>query len=141
MKQMISKLYHNDIVRYVFFGGLTTLVNLVSFWLLRQFTAMNLNIVNFISIILAITFAFITNSKYVFASGAKGAGYLREFGKFIGARAATMVIEMGGVPLLALLFGNEYVAKLLAQVVVMVLNYVFSKFWVFSKKETSPSEE
>ena len=65
MKKLIEKLYGNSVVRYVFFGGCTTLVNLVSFYILRKLKV-ELNTANIISIILAILFAYVVNSKYVF---------------------------------------------------------------------------
>ena len=65
MKQLIKKLYASSVVRYVFFGGCTTLVNLISFYVLRKLRV-GLNIANVISIILAILFAYVVNSRFVF---------------------------------------------------------------------------
>ena len=65
MTALIKKLYASDVVRYVFFGGCTTLVNLVSFFLLRQ-AGVQRDLANVISIILAILFAYVVNSKFVF---------------------------------------------------------------------------
>lgn len=65
MIKLIKKLYFNDVVRYVFFGGCTTMVNLISFFLLRK-VPVPLNTANVISILLAISFAYVVNSKYVF---------------------------------------------------------------------------
>ena len=66
IKELISFCYGNDVVRYVFFGGCTTLVNLVCFYILWNLCHLNLNIANVISIIAAIIFAYIVNSKYVY---------------------------------------------------------------------------
>ena len=65
MTALIKKLYASDVVRYVFFGGCTTLVNLVSFFLLRQ-AGVQRDLANVISIILAILYAYVVNSKFVF---------------------------------------------------------------------------
>lgn len=65
MKKLIEKLYGNSVVRYVFFGGCTTLVNLVSFYILRKLKV-ELNTANIISIILAILFAYVVNSNMCF---------------------------------------------------------------------------
>ena len=65
MKQWIRKMYESSVIRYIFFGGCTTMVNLVSFFILRNLKV-ELNIANIISIILAILFAYVVNSKYVF---------------------------------------------------------------------------
>ena len=65
MTALIKKLYASDVVRYVFFGGCTTLVNLVSFFLMRP-AGVQRDLANVISIILAILFAYVVNSKFVF---------------------------------------------------------------------------
>ena len=65
LKDMILRFYQNDVIRYVFFGGCTTLVNLVCFFVLRK-CGLELNIANLISIITAILFAYVVNSRFVF---------------------------------------------------------------------------
>ena len=65
MKQWIRKMYESSVIRYIFFGGCTTMVNLVSFFILRKLKV-ELNIANIISIILAILFAYVVNSRFVF---------------------------------------------------------------------------
>lgn len=133
MKKLIEKLYANDVVRYVFFGGCTTLVNLVSFYILRKLSV-ELNTANLISIILAILFAYVVNSKFVFQDKCETlADHVRPFCKFISARLVTMVIEVGGVWLLVgVLCMNDMAGKFLTQFIVLVLNYIFSKFFVFT---------
>ena len=133
MKELIKKLYKNDVVRYVFFGGCTTMVNLVSFYILRK-AGTELNTANLISIILAILFAYVVNSKYVFQDKCETLkDHIKPFGKFIGARLATMVLEVGGVWLLVeQLHMNDMLGKFATQFVVLVLNYIFSKFLVFT---------
>ncbi|MBQ1490940.1 MAG: GtrA family protein [Blautia sp.] len=132
----MKKLYHNAIIRYVFFGGCTTMVNLISFYLLRK-AGVELHIANAISIVLAILFAYVVNSRFVFQDKAETlAEHVQPFLKFIGARALTMVIEMGGVFLLVgVMHLNDMVGKLITQVIVLILNYVFSKFFVFTTKK------
>lgn len=134
IKELISFCYGNDVVRYVFFGGCTTLVNLVCFYILWNLCHLNLNIANVISIIVAIIFAYIVNSKYVFQDKCETLkDHIKPFGKFIGARLATMVIEVGGVWLLVeQLHMNDMLGKFATQFVVLVLNYIFSKFLVFT---------
>lgn len=135
MKTWIRQLYHNSVVRYIFFGGLTTLVNLVIFYLLRRFTPIPRDIANTISVVLSILFAFVTNSAFVFHSQAKGLKeHFLELCKFFGARLLTLVIEVGGVHWLVVIGMQEMVAKLITQFIVIALNYVFSKFLVFIKK-------
>lgn len=135
MKKKIYQLYENSMIRYLFFGGCTTLVNMISFYFMRKI-GIALNIANFISIILAVLFAYIVNAKYVFQSDWDDAGEVcHSFIKFIGARAVTMVIEVAGVWLLVdIVQLQEMFGKLLIQIVIIILNYVFSKVFVFVKK-------
>ena len=133
MKALIKKLYENDVVRYIFFGGCTTLVNLVSFFLFRKL-GIPLNPANIASIILAILFAYVVNSKYVFQDKCETLkDHVQPFIKFISARVVTMIIEVGGVWLLVeVLHMNDMLGKFLTQFIVLALNYVFSKFFVFT---------
>ena len=133
MTALIKKLYASDVVRYVFFGGCTTLVNLVSFFLLRQ-AGVQRDLANVISIILAILFAYVVNSKFVFQDKCETLrDHIQPFMKFISARLVTMVIEVGGVWLLVeILRMNDMMGKFITQFIVLALNYIFSKFFVFT---------
>lgn len=126
-------MYESSVLRYVFFGGCTTMVNLVSFFVLRKLNA-GLNTANIISIILAILFAYVVNSKFVFQDKCENLrDHIRPFCRFISARLATMVIEVGGVWLLVSVMGlNDMAGKFLTQFIVLILNYIFSKFFVFT---------
>ena len=141
MKQLIKKLYASSVVRYVFFGGCTTLVNLISFYVLRKLRV-GLNIANVISIILAILFAYVVNSRFVFQDKCQTlADHIRPFCKFISARLMTMVIEVGGVWLLVAKLGmNDMVGEFATQFIVLILNYVFSKFFVFTTGKKNSKE-
>lgn len=141
MKQLIKKLYASSVVRYVFFGGCTTLVNLISFYVLRKLKV-GLNIANMISIILAILFAYVVNSRFVFQDKCQTlADHIRPFCKFVSARLMTMVIEVGGVWLLVAKLGmNDMVGKFATQFIVLILNYVFSKFFVFTTGKKNSKE-
>ena len=129
LKELILQFYQNDVIRYVFFGGCTTLVNLVCFFVLRK-CRVELNIANLISIITAILFAYVVNSRYVFQDKCETfKDHIRPFCKFISARLVTMVIEVGGVWLLVEVCKmNDMAGKLITQFIVLALNYIFSKF-------------
>ncbi len=135
--KLIVWCWNSSVMRYIFFGGCTTLVNLGTYYILRLMTNLNMNIANTISVIAAILFAYFVNSKFVFESKAESLKeQFEEFVKFISARAVTMVIEVGGLWLLAdIMHMNDYIAKFLIQFIVLALNYVFSKFLIFTKKE------
>ena len=135
MKQWIRKMYESSVIRYIFFGGCTTMVNLVSFFILRKLKV-ELNIANIISIILAILFAYVVNSKYVFQDKCETLkDHVQPFCKFVSARLITMVIEVGGVWLLVSVMGlNDMIGKFLTQFIVLILNYVFSNFCVYNRE-------
>lgn len=129
--------WNNPILKYIFLGGCATLVNLGCYYILRITTNLNLNIANVISVAVAMMFAYFTNSRWVFESEANTfQEKFKEFVKFISARLTTMVVEVGGVWLMAdMMHVNDYIAKFIIQFIVLVLNYILSKFFVFSKKE------
>ena len=139
MKDLIKRLYANDILRYVFFGGCTTLVNLVSFFVCRRLLGIGLNTANVISIVLAILFAYVVNSRFVFHDRCESLkDHIRPFCKFVSARLLTMVVEVGGVWLLVEKIGlSDMIGKIITQFIVLVLNYVFSKFFVFTTGKTA----
>lgn len=137
LKELILKCWNNDVLRYIFFGGCTTLVNLGCYYALRLTTQMNMNIANTISISVAIIFAYFVNSRFVFCSTAQN--FTQKFGefiKFVSARLSTMVIEVGGVWLMVdFMHINDLLAKFVIQFIVLALNYVFSKFLIFTKSK------
>ena len=119
MLNLIKKLYYDSRIRYLFFGGLTTLVNIVVFGILEG--------------PLGICFAFVVNKLYVFQSKSKTFGdTVQEFIKFVLGRLVTMVVEVGGVPFCVELLGQpKMVAKIETQVIVVIVNYFISKLFVF----------
>ena len=131
----LEKILQSQAVRYIFFGGCTTAVNLLCFWLMRMLH-LPLNLANFLSIITAVLFAYAVNKTYVFQmQPTNWKKQLQLFCKFIGARGLTMLIEMIGVWLLVgVCQMYDMLGKMIVQVVVLVLNYLFSRFLVFSKK-------
>lgn len=140
MKKLIN-LYkkYEEIINYVIVGGFTTVVSLGSYYLcvLTVFNPDNpilLQAANIISWVLSVTFAFFANRKYVFKSD--NPKILEEASKFYGARILTLFIDMGMMWLtVSVLHLNDKLMKLLSQVVILVLNYIISKFLVFIKKK------
>lgn len=134
MKKFLSKVQGSRIIRYIFFGGCTTLVNLFFFYLFRRILKLEINLSNILSIIIALFYAYYVNSMYVFKSrhSNKVKGLL-EFIRFIGSRLITMIIEIVGVYCLTnFLFINDIISKFIMQVIVILLNYILSKIIVFN---------
>ena len=132
-KMIHDKEYRNHIIKYVVFGVLTTLVSWGSFYLLRRFAPfINENIANIISIVLAVIFAYIVNRIFVFKSKEKN--IIKEFLAFCSARIVTMIFEAVAFYIFASLIGiNEMIVKVAVSIVVVILNYIFSRLFVFKK--------
>ncbi|MER2108122.1 MAG: GtrA family protein [Solibacillus sp.] len=128
--------WHSPVVKYIFFGGCTTLVNFLSYYIFRTFTTLDFNVANVLSIVLSILFAYFTNSRFVFESKAD-TFKLRfdEFIKFVSARISTLILEVVGVWFMVDVMGiNDFLSKIMITVLVLVLNYVLSKIFVFNNK-------
>ena len=136
VKEITKKILTKEVILYVVFGVLTTLVNIGSFYVMTKFLHWNDNISNIIAITLAVLFAYITNKDLVFHSKAENfKEKLNEFIKFIAGRAFTMVIEFVGGAILFETAIPEMISKLFVTVVVVILNFFISKFFAFKSKE------
>ena len=133
------KFYHKykEIINYLIVGVLTTVVSLVSYYIivstvLNPNNAIELQIANIFSWVCAVAFAYVTNRIFVFES--KNPNKLKELTSFVGARLLTLGMDMFIMFLMVtLLHINDKIAKLVVQVVVTIANYVFSKILVFKK--------
>ncbi|MBQ9898450.1 MAG: GtrA family protein [Ruminococcus sp.] len=142
----IQKLYfdYEEKWLYLFFGVLTTAVSFITAGISKYFlekggcgdvTVGNVSTV--ISWICAVTFAYLTNRAWVFESHAKGAKEIsREAASFYGGRLATLAVEWVMMTVgYGLIHVNYWVMKIIANIVVLILNYVISKIFVFRKKD------
>lgn len=136
INKLIKKLLDRDVILYIIFGILTTLVNFVTFYILNSLMKVNANISNLVAIPLAILFAYFTNRKWVFHTQAKGfKENFNEFCKFIAGRAATMIIEFFGCMLLFMIPIPEIISKLIVSIIIIILNFFISKFFAFKQKD------
>ncbi len=130
---------YEEIINYLIVGGLTTVVSLLSYYIcVRTFLnpkeAIELQIANIISWICAVSFAYITNRVFVFKSKSKN--IIKEIISFTSARILTLLMDMGIMFLLVTILNvNDLISKIVVQVVVTVMNYVFSKLFVFKKEK------
>ena len=137
MKDNLKDLFYKykELILYVFSGGLTTLVNWGGYWLLADLFHVPYLWATAIAQIVSILFAYVTNRIWVFESKAKGAAAVFwEMVRFFGCRGASFVLDLlcmrVGVGALHI---NDKVMKLLSNVIVIIVNYVFSKVFVFRK--------
>lgn len=120
---------NKEILLYLFFGGLTFLVSISSYAVFNIRIGWNALTANIASWILAVAFAYVTNRTWVFESSTdRGSNLIKEITGFVGGRIATLVIE----ELILFIFITEFemnsvLVKIVAQVVVIALNYVISK--------------
>lgn len=151
MKKLFHKLFNRETISYLFFGVLTTLVNLAVFWVLNKLLGEDLALFNnAVAFVAAVIFAYITNKLFVFESKSWSPETLRkEIPSFIGARLFSFgleelllwiskdVIQVSrfSVTGLGLVIGGLMIAKLLISVLVVILNYVFSKLFIFKQKK------
>lgn len=133
IKALLKK--YKEILFYILFGVLTTFVSLAVYYLciLTVFNPENgiqLQLANLVSWFISVLFAYLTNRKYVFAS--KNKNYFSEIVKFYGSRICTLLLDMLLMGIfVSLLHFNDKIVKLFVQIVVIILNYIFSKIIVF----------
>ena len=139
---MIKEIYnkYKEIINYLIFGILTTLVSLGTYYLLvltilNPDNALELQIANIISWITCVTFAYITNRKYVFDS--KNSNILKEATQFYIARLAVLLIDMTLMYIfVSKLHYNDKLIKLIIQIIITITNYILSKLLIFKKKKS-----
>ena len=132
IKALIKKVCTKEVILYIVFGILTTVVNLGTFYIMNSLLLWDENVSNIIAIVLAVLFAYITNKDLVFHSEArKIKERLIQFFKFMLGGAFTMVVEFSGCLVLFQTSIPNIVSKCLVTVVVIVLNFFISKFFAF----------
>ncbi len=130
-----KKIYreYQEIFEYLLFGLLTTIVNIVVFFLLDTVINIPYLMANAISIVVAIMFAFYTNKKYVFKSEPSTFTLVfKEFYLFVGLRLISGLFDMLTMWTLVDFMNLESnSSKIPTQFVVVILNYIFSKLIIF----------
>ena len=137
MIEQIKELYfrHKEVINYLIVGGMTTLVSLVTYYglvltVLDPENPVQLQAATVISWIAAVSFAYVTNRKFVFES--KRTDIKKEAASFVAARVGTLVMEMALMFLMvSVMHINDKIAKLVVQVLIIIANYVLSKLFVF----------
>lgn len=130
-------------MRYLIFGALTTIVNIVTYILFAKLILSGLhsedlivNLSEIIAFIVALIFAYITNKIYVFNSKTNGIKELtREIISFTGCRIFTEIISLLMMNMAVWFSINDVLMKIVANIVVIILNFVFSKVLVFKNRK------
>ena len=137
LKFLFHKLVNRETILYVVFGVLTTLINLVAFGLLYNALHWELLAANTTAWLLSVIFAFLTNKLYVSDSKSfEKALLFREAVSFFAARLFSLAVDSLGMWLLVdVIAANSWLAKIVMNVIVIVMNYVLSKLIIFKKKD------
>lgn len=139
LKHYMNKIVGNEkwmkLIRYLVIGILTTVVSFLTFWLLCYLMGIEPNLANMLSIACAVLFAYITNKKVVFKSKKDNLKELtKEAISFVLSRGLTILLEIGGMFMMVTLLSMEaMLSKVLISILVTILNYVISQFWVFKE--------
>ena len=142
MKTMIRNILQNEkmmkIIRYVIVGGITTVWNFVTFWLLKDIAGIEMNIANSIAVVSSIIVAYILNKIFVFASKTGNIRALfSEMLSFFAARAVTMLLDIGLIFLVHTVIGIDekfsMITKIIVNIVVLIINYILSQYFIFNK--------
>ena len=126
---------YEEIINYIVVGGVTTIISILSYYLFRIIlssnTNLNVQISTILSWIVAVTFAYFANRIFVFKSNNSKK---TEAVKFVTSRIMSLLIEMLVMFILTSVVKiNDKVAKVLVQFIIVILNYLFSKIFVFKK--------
>lgn len=140
MKKIIA-LYkkYEEIINYLFWGGIAFLLSMVLYWLFDSIVGLNSVLANTVDWAICVIFTFFTNKFFVFKSKVDGIkAKLIEFAEFVAARLLTLVLEdiiiYVGVDVMG--FTDtipSLIVKFIGQFVVIVTNYILSKLWIFKK--------
>lgn len=126
---------NKELILYVFFGGCTTLINIFAFFVLDTIIKSPLIVSNVVAWVFAVVFAFLTNKYLVFESVSKGRiQSIKEMATFFCVRIITLIIDTFLMWLFVeIVLANSLVAKVIVNIVVVVLNYLASKLWIFKR--------
>lgn len=128
MKELYLK--YKEIIMYLIFGVLTTVVNIVVYYIMADMLQIHYMISNIVAWFLSVLFAYVTNRKYVFES--KSNEIIKEMISFFGARLATGVMDMVFMWIfVGLHILPDFIAKIISNIFVIIANYVLSKLVVF----------
>lgn len=168
--KVADKLLTREVIMYLIFGVLTTVVNLLAFWAFnRLFAAIGWEGVlgklfenrgwqkaadlfsakgaqyldsNLLAWVVGVLFAFVTNKLFVFESKSFAPSVAaKELAGFVGARVFSFFVETLGLFLMVTVLNwNDYVAKIIVGIIVVIINYVFSKLLIFKKKKSEQTD-
>lgn len=137
----LSSYVNRETITYGITGVITTLVNYCSYYVCARVVSLDKYVSNMIAWVAAVTFAYLVNNYWVFRS--KTQGMKEEFIKiikFFGARIVSLGVEVLGLFVFYTLLGiNDLIVKAFLAIFVIIINYFFSKTFIFNKGKVSES--
>lgn len=157
VRQKIGELLRNERIRemisYLIFGALTTLVNWAVYYLMSRGLGLNgwqdgtlerrmiENVSQIVAWVISVLFAFVTNRRYVFYTSGKKDRFINEMGRFFLARVASFLIfDLLVFNILRWLSVTDLLDKLLMNILVVIFNYFASRFYVFRRRTTEKKQ-
>ncbi|MGN1188425.1 MAG: GtrA family protein [Lachnospiraceae bacterium] len=136
IEKILKKLFTREMISYLIFGVLTTLVNLVVFQLCDAVLGIYYIAANVIAWIIAVIFAYVTNKLFVFDSKSWELKLVvKEVISFGSARILSLLFETGFIAFTVEVIGMpKFISKIIASIFVVIINYVASKLFIFKKK-------
>jgi putative flippase GtrA len=136
IQKLCDVLFTAEKMSYLIFGALTTLINYAVYWAVAKTFEIDYKVATAVAWLLAVIFAFVTNKFFVFKSrDVKPDVILIEGVLFAAARFVSLLFEMGWMILaVEILKMDDFIAKIIAGVVVIAMNYFFSRLFIFKKK-------
>lgn len=136
IKKIWDKLMNREVISYLIFGVLTTLVNWVVYGAMVK-VGIDYRIATAAAWAVSVLFAFIVNKIFVFQSyNMQSAFVVKEMTSFVACRGVSGVMEMVFmIVMVSWLRMDEYISKIIVSVIVVIVNYVFSKLFIFRKSE------
>jgi len=133
IKKIIKK--YKDVTLYLFFGVCTTLVNIITYWIVAHPFGFSTMVSTIFAWFIAVLFAYITNRKWVFHSTTvTSKEIVREIISFFSCRLITGIIDWVCMLIFVdILYLNDVIIKFLANILVIILNYIASKLLIFKK--------
>ena len=134
MRKLLKKYW--DLIPYAVFGVLTTIINILSYWVCAHLFHIQVLFSTVLAWFVSVLFAYLTNRKWVFHSEASGSIKIcREIASFFGCRIGTELVDLAAMFIFVnIMHLDDVIVKTAANIVVIILNYIFSKFIIFKHK-------
>ena len=127
---------YKEVILYLFFGGCSTLVNIVTYGIGTRVLEWDVVSANILAWVCSVIFAYLTNKFFVFESKTNDLNTLfKEILSFFSARIVTLLLDVA-IMKFGIYFGiNDLIMKVIANIFVIIANYIFSKLFIFKKEK------